>query len=239
MKVAFPTTLIILTLLAISCQKENISLNTSVSTEHLDQNASSNDVSELRVPVVRIGHQIWMSKNLNVGRYRNGDLIPHVTDPNQWGSLTTGAWCWYNNDSVTYHVYGKLYNWYAINDPRGLVPKGWHVPDNAEWDTLASALGGSNIAGGKMKDTGTLHWMPPNLGATNSSGFTAFAGGERNSYGFEFDAIGYFGVWWSTTPGGSGNFWVYSLNYNEESIDAVDFYPKNEGVSVRCVRDGR
>lgn len=230
MKVAFPATLIILTLLAVSCKKENISLNRLVSTD---------DVSELRIPAVRIGHQIWMSKNLNVGRYRNGDIIPQVTDPDKWHSLTTGAWCWYNNDSATGHVYGKLYNWYAINDPRGLAPKGWHVPDNAEWDTLAFALGGSNIAGGKMKDTGTLHWMPPNLGATNSSGFTAYAGGERNSYGLVFYGFGYYGIWWSTTPGSFGNFWFRSLNYNEESIYADNFYPKNAGLSVRCIRDSR
>jgi uncharacterized protein (TIGR02145 family) len=101
-----------------------------------------------------------MQSNLNVSHYRNGDVIPQVTDPTAWSSLTTGAWCYYNNDTANGTVYGKLYNWYAVNDPRGLSPQGWHVPTDAEWTNLTSCLGGESLAGGKMKAT-TL-WDSPN-----------------------------------------------------------------------------
>jgi len=104
---------------------------------------------------VKIGNQVWMSTNLNVDIYRNGDIIPQVTDPTAWAELTTGAWCYYNNDSLKGAIYGKLYNWYAVNDPRGLAPKGWHIPTDEEWITLVNSLGGDTVAGGKMKSTGT------------------------------------------------------------------------------------
>ena len=124
--------------------------------------------------------QTWMLKNLDVDRYRNGDPIPKVTDPSIWTSLTTGAYCYYNNDSATYAAtYGKLYNWYAVHDPRGLAPEGWHIPSDAEWATLETCLGGSSVAGGKMKETGTTHWTAPNTDATNSSGFAGLPGGFR------------------------------------------------------------
>jgi uncharacterized protein (TIGR02145 family) len=142
--------------------------------------------------------KVWMRKNLDVRTYRNGDKIPHVKSKAIWDTLTTGAWCWYNNDSATGAAYGKLYNWYAVNDPRGLAPTGWHVPSDAEWDTLSTFLGGDGYAGGKMKETGTTHWWDPNADATNSSGFTALPGGTRYYLGEFFDAGGY-GYWWSST----------------------------------------
>src|ERR1035437_2945754 len=101
------------------------------------------------IPSVTICTQVWMLNNLEVTTYRNGDPIPQVTDPAAWGLLSTGAWCWYNNDSATNaSTYGKLYNWYAVNDPRGLAPTGWHVPSDAEWTTLSTCLGGAFVAGG-------------------------------------------------------------------------------------------
>src|ERR1035437_4904310 len=131
------------------------------------------------IPSVTICTQSWMLKNLDVSTYRNGDLIPEVTDGSAWSALTAGAWCWYNNDSATNaSTYGKLYNWYAVNDPRGLAPTGWHVPSDAEWTTLSTCLGGNAVAGGAMKETGTTHWTSPNTGATNSSGFTGLPGGR-------------------------------------------------------------
>ena len=99
---------------------------------------------------VVIGAQKWKSKNLDVAFYRNGDAIPQVTDDAEWAALTTGAWCYYNNDSTLGKTYGKLYNWYAVNDPRGLAPRGWHIPSDAEWTTLETTLGGSSAAGWKM-----------------------------------------------------------------------------------------
>ncbi|MEI7472110.1 MAG: fibrobacter succinogenes major paralogous domain-containing protein [Chitinophagaceae bacterium] len=100
------------------------------------------------LPTIEIGTQKWMSKNLDVAFYRNGDVIPQVTDPTAWAALLTGAWCYYNNDSTQGNKYGKLYNWYAVNDPRSLAPQGWHVPSDAEWTILETTLGGSSVAGG-------------------------------------------------------------------------------------------
>src|ERR1035437_8570614 len=132
------------------------------------------------IPSVTICTQVWMLKNLDVSTYRNGDLIPKVTTTTAWDALTTGAWRWCNNDPAMGVIYGKLYNWYVVNDPRGLAPTGWHVPSDAEWTTLSTCLGGYAVAGGAMKETGTTHWTSPNTGATNSSGFTGLPGGGRN-----------------------------------------------------------
>ncbi|MEO6490062.1 MAG: fibrobacter succinogenes major paralogous domain-containing protein, partial [Ferruginibacter sp.] len=118
-------------------------------------------------PVLTICCQSWMTKNLDVATYRNGTPIPKVTDPAAWAALTTGAYCYYNNDSATYAAtYGKLYNWYAVNDPSGLAPEGWHIPTDFEWTTLENCLGGATVAGGAMKQTGPIYWTTPNTGAT-------------------------------------------------------------------------
>lgn len=126
---------------------------------------------------VLIGDQCWMMENLKVTHYRNGDPIPHVTDGVTWGNLTSGAYCNYNNDEGNVATYGRLYNWYAVDDSRNIAPAGWHVPSDAEWQTLVDYLGGDAVAGGKMKEAGTTHWASPNTGATNESGFTALPGG--------------------------------------------------------------
>jgi len=137
--------------------------------------------------VVWIGCNAWMTNNLDVDHYRNGDPIPKVSNPGSagaWAALTTGAYCYFNNDSATYAaVYGKLYNWYAVNDPRGLAPEGWHIPSDFEWTTLINTLGGNTMAGGPMKAMGTTDWNTPNLGATNLCNFTALPGGQRNAAG--------------------------------------------------------
>ena len=179
--------------------------------------------------------QIWMDRNLSVSTYRNGDPIPLVTNSSTWASLTTGAYCYYNNDPATEIVYGKLYNWYAINDPRGLAPTGWHVPSSAEWGVLETCLGGSSVAGGKLKETGTSHWSIPNTGATNSSGFTALPGGHRTDFG-TFGDMGTTGRWWgssqfSPTQGLGGAVW-----HNNTVFNAIG-YSKGGGFNVRCVKD--
>ena len=185
---------------------------------------------------VNICSQLWMSKNLDVSIYRNGDPIPRVDNSTTWAGLTTGAYCYYNNDSATYAaVYGKLYNWYAVNDPRGLVPVGWHVPTDAEWTTLETCLGGSSVAGGAMKETGTAHWVSPNTGATNSSGFLGLPGGWRGSNG-TFYEIGRNGYWWSSTEYDTMYAKVVNLFYNGSSFGMVVF-TKGYGFSVRCLRD--
>jgi len=189
----------------------------------------------LLLPNVTIGTQVWTTQNLSVARYRNGDIIPQVTDPTQWIALTTGAWCWYNNDSATYAAtYGRLYNWYAVNDPRGLAPQGWHVPSDGEWSILRNTLGGISVAGGAMKSTSG--WNLPNIGATNSSGFTGLPGGYRVD-GL-FYGIGLQGYWWSSTenPTFTAGAWNRSL-YFDDSIQFRDAFFKREGFSVRCVKD--
>ena len=151
------------------------------------------------IPSVTICNQVWMQKNLDVSTYRNGDVIPQVTDANQWAGLTTGAWCWYDNDSATYaSTYGKLYNWYAVNDARGLAPTGWHVPSKTEWLTLSICLGGDAVAGFKMKEAGAVHWINANTNNNNSSGFTGLPGGARYGGG-AFSNLGYLGLFWSST----------------------------------------
>ena len=169
--------------------------------------ANLTDLDEINYAPIVIGTQKWMNKNLTTGRYRNGDLIPQVKNAAKWTELTTGAWCWYNNDSANGAVYGKLYNWYAVTDPRGLAPKGWHVPSDDEWTTLFTVLG--NNAGGKMKETGTTHWLSPNTHATNRSGFTALPGGYCSGFYGNFNHIGLYGNWWSSTQSDNGYPWHY------------------------------
>lgn len=197
-------------------------------------------------PTVTICNQVWMVKNLDVATYRNGDPIPKVTNPTTWASLTTGAYCYYNNDSATYaSVYGKLYNWYAVNDPRGLAPVGWHVPSDADWNRLVKCLDPSadtsgafiqsTTAGSKLKETGIAHWQSPNV-ATNSSGFTALPGGYRMNTG-SFEAITLGGLWWSSTEYSNLIAWDRDILANDGSINRRGLGYKNIGNSVRCIHD--
>jgi uncharacterized protein (TIGR02145 family) len=175
---------------------------------------------------------IWMEKNLTVRTYRNGDSIPVVTDPVQWANLTTGAMCWYNNDTANKTTYGALYNWYAVNDSRGLAPAGWHIAKNVEWGFLINCLGGDSIAGGKIKDAGVL-WSNPNTGASNSSGFTALPGGFRNSNG-TFEQVNQQAMWWVKPEGSTNNVQSKLVQYQSAGITNSTLN-KNTGLSVRCV----
>ena len=189
---------------------------------------------------VQICNQIWMGCNLDVDTYRNGDTIPEVSDPIQWNNLTTGAWCYYNNDPANGAIFGKLYNWYAVNDPRCLAPDGYHIPTDAEWTELSDCLGGENEAGGKLKSKGTIEdgdglWISPNTGATNSSGFSALPGGFRYDYG-SFNYFNYYGYWWSNTVDDTLNPW-YRYMYYYVTYIYRNSNNKGLGLSVRCVRD--
>lgn len=184
---------------------------------------------------VVIGTQEWTTKNLNVSNYRNGDPIPEVTDPTAWAALTTGAWCYYNNDPLNGSTYSKLYNWYAVNDLRGLAPEGYHIPSDNEFITVFNYLGGDSVAGGSLKEAGTTHWTSPNEGATNDSGFTALPGGERAGY---FVTINDMGHWWTSTeyevyPSYS---WVVYMSYILTQV-LSDAMSKNNGYSVRLIKD--
>jgi uncharacterized protein (TIGR02145 family) len=187
------------------------------------------------MPTIQIGNQLWSKENLDVAFYRNGDPIPQVTDPTAWATLTTGAWCYYNNDPENGAIYGKLYNWYAVNDARGLAPHGWRIPTDADWNTLTITLGGSLTAGGKMKTPGTTRWTTPNTGATNESGFAGLPGSYRFIDGSS-GVIGEGGYWWSSTQDNTVTAWNRTLTSIGGNIIRVNGN-KRYGFSVRCVRD--
>jgi uncharacterized protein (TIGR02145 family) len=186
---------------------------------------------------VIIGTQTWMAENLKTTKYTNGMAIPMVIDGTVWMNLTSSGYCWFNNDELLYKkFYGALYNWYAVN-LGNLCPAGWHVPTLTEWEILSTYLGGDNIAGGKMKETGTTHWASPNTGADNSSGFTALPGGSRDNSGIFFTE-GSPGYWWSYIERVGTSFaWAVSISYNYSSFTSGNSYNKASGFSVRCVKD--
>jgi uncharacterized protein (TIGR02145 family) len=186
---------------------------------------------------IQIGGQVWMAENLRSSTYSNGDPIPNVTDNTAWTQLTTGAWAHHNNDSQYENPYGKLYNWYAVADPRNVCPAGWHVPTDAEWANLTDYLEGNFVAGGKMKSTGTQYWDANNYGATNTSGFSGLPGGYRLSTNGQFSAqLGNLGVWWSASESDEEAAWFRALGFNDEGVERLTGY-KRSACSVRCLKD--
>lgn len=207
----------------------------------IDSIPSVADIDDNSYPIIKICNQDWTGKNLSVTHYRNGDTIPQVQNPAAWFALTTGAWCYYQDSTALGTVYGTLYNWYAVNDPRGLAPLGWHIPTSAEWLSLSdTCLGGSAIAGGKMKTTGLLSnntglWGGSFNNSTNSSGFSGVPSGYCSSSGV-FTYLSAAALWWSATSNTSSN-----ATYRE--TDQQDDYlysgsnNKKLGLAVRCVKD--
>ena len=201
---------------------------------------------------VQIGTQTWMAENLKTTRYNDGSLIPYVIDLIDWAQLiefekfvecpqlTAGAYYWFDNDSSNKDIYGAIYNWYAV-DRGNLCPTGWHVPTDAEWIKLERFLGGTQVAGGKLKESGTTHWLSPNKGATNESGFTALPGAVNDGYYGGDDwwlgdyDTGMYGLWWSAT------YWDIFGIYRSIINLYTPLYQggglKNCGASVRCLRD--
>lgn len=191
--------------------------------------------SAVFMPTIVIGTQQWMSENLDIAFYRNGDPIPQVSDATAWANLTTGAWCYYNNDSTKGGTYGKLYNWYAVNDARGLAPSGWHIPSDAEWTTLETTFGGiPGKASGKMKEAGILHWLTPNNEGNNNSGWAALPGGFRYTSA-AFSDLTLSGYWWTASLNGT-NVWYRNLVYYDGYVYRSS-ESKVNGFAVRCVRD--
>jgi uncharacterized protein (TIGR02145 family) len=197
------------------------------------------DVDGNSYQTVQIGTQCWTQSNLTVSKYRNGDNIPNITDNTQWSQTNTsntGAWCNYNNDANNGTTYGKLYNWYAVNDSRGLCPTGWHVPTDSEWNVMVKYLdpnADTVSAGWQNTNAGTALKSATGWNGTNSSGFTALPGGNRTGLS-DFD--GSLGTWWSSTAIGSGSTWCRNLrsSYSEVHRGNCD---KRYGGSVRCIRD--
>jgi len=193
---------------------------------------------------VHIGSQVWLKQNLKTKHYLNGDSIPNVTANTSWSALTTGAYCNYMNDTGNGAIYGKLYNWYAVNDSRKICPTGWHISSDGEWnimvkhldasvDTTLTGYQGTNI-GWKLKETGTIHWTTTSASVTNSSGYTALPGGHRlNAVFYTLGSNGYF---WTKSAKDASSSWHRYLNAGSSQVGR-SFANKNDGRSVRCIKD--
>ena len=188
---------------------------------------------------VTIGNQVWMTKNLDVATFRNGDPIPEAKSNEEWekaGENKQPAWCYYDNDPANGEKYGKLYNWYAVNDKRGLTPVGYHIPSDADWTKLTDFLGGEEVAGTKMKSkSGWGYNDGESDNGTNESGFSGLPGGWRNLYG-SFSSIGVYGEWWSSTKYGANHAYYRSLSSSQGHVSRYGSV-KAEGCSVRCIKD--
>lgn len=177
-----------------------------------------------------------MVKNLDVTSYSNGDPVPYVPDSAEWSTLKTGAWCYSNNLEESGKLYGRLYNWYAVNDPRGLAPSGWRIPTNDDWIELVGNLDGLLLAGGKLKAVSSL-WLPPNKGATNSSGFTALPAGGRRGSGM-FAGTGSYTAFWTATTDESREEYAmgWALETNTENAGNMGYF-MGAAFSVRLIRE--
>ena len=186
-------------------------------------------------PTVTIGSQVWLGKNLNVDHFANGDPIPEAKTADEWksaGENKQPAWCYYNNDPANGRTYGKLYNWYAVNDPRGLAPRGWHIPSDEEWTATTTYLGGEATAGLSMKSTSGWN---ENGNGNNNSGIAGLPGGYRGPNG-AFNDLGEDGSWWSSSEYNTGNAWSRLLYYSDGNAYRPNNF-KSCGFSVRCLRD--
>lgn len=194
------------------------------------------DVDNNPYSSVTIGTQVWLVENLKTSKYANGEAIPNLTNLNDWASATSGAWSYYDNEAQFNSRYGKLYNWFAVNDARNVCPAGWHVPNDAEWQTLISIVGGENIAGNKLKEVSTAHWKPINDFATNSTGFTALPGGARSTSMGTVYPMNSLGMFWTKTQVDANDAYGYYLFDGYQSITKAN-YQKQLGLSVRCIKD--
>ena len=198
---------------------------------------------------ILIGTQWWMVENLKTTKYRDGTLIPNVTDDVSWEGLSSGAYCDYDNDTANGATYGRLYNGYAIDDERNIAPEGWHVATGDDvWALLiyVAPISPNGGSGGKLKEAGFTHWVEPNAGATNSCAFTALPGGFRRVDPPQFMYLGEQGRWWASNSSGEENLEYFYMGYNHAMVrgsisgDSYPLWPpynKSNGYSVRCVKD--
>jgi uncharacterized protein (TIGR02145 family) len=220
----------------------NVGLITITNIQLNGSSISTYSIGTCRTCTTKICNQLWMTNNLTTKKYRNGDIIPQVTNQATWTGLTTGAWCYYNNDPNTENDYGLLYNHYAITDPRGLAPTGYHVPSESEFNTLTTCLSGDIVAGGKLKETTNYltvelsHWTPPNLGAIDQVRFTALPSGYRSGGNGLFYQLGQSTSYFTSNVGGGTSASVKVLTYNATSFP-FGITTKNSGFSVRCIKD--
>ncbi len=217
-----------------SCDKGKSEPQPIVCTRHV----AVTDVSGNVYTSIVIGTQEWLVENLKVTEYRDGTQIPNVTSSVGWRALTQGSWANYNNDPGLDAVYGKLYNWYAVSDSRGLTPTGWHVPSDVEWTTLIDYLGGPSVAGGKLKEFGLSHWLTDNNGTiTDTRCFNALPGGSRqDDANATFENVSSSGYWWTTEDLGAPGATYVILSHNTPQAQ-LDVANKTVGFSVRCLKD--
>ncbi|VAX26896.1 SclB protein [hydrothermal vent metagenome] len=216
----------------------------SITFDVSGSNSSSlKDIDGNVYQTVQIGDQVWMAENLKVTHYRNGDPIPYDNYP-----TTTGAYCNYKNDTTYVPTYGRLYNWYAVNDSRNIAPEGWHVATDDDWKQLEMYLGmsqedadstgwrESNEVGGKLKEAGTEHWADPNTAATNESGFTALPGGWRTDFNSDFATMGQYCFFWMPDEIDDGSAWTRRVAWVNPGV--YRFHEdKMSAFSIRCIKD--
>jgi uncharacterized protein (TIGR02145 family) len=222
--------IISITILAIllfmpGCKKDNV-INYPATVTDIDGNVYH---------TVKIGTQVWMTENLKVTHYRNGEYILNILDGLIWDYLSTGAYCIYDHTPSNAAIYGNLYNWHAVNDHRKLAPEGWHIPTDDEWRTLNSYLG-EEIASGKLKEADTTHWSYPNVGATNETGFTALPAGIRSASYIGFTNLRSNTYWWAASISNSGSALAWGAVNNKSTLTRKEWYP-TFGFSVRCIMD--
>jgi uncharacterized protein (TIGR02145 family) len=186
---------------------------------------------------IQIGEQTWMAENLKSTKFNDGESIPLVTDNAKWGSQLTPGYSWYNNDPVSYKdIYGALYNWYTAAS-RKLCPAGWRVPDSNDYNVLYNYLGADSVVGSRMKEIGYTHWLSPNNGANNSSGFTGLPGGVRRADGL-FVNLHFISNWWTTSEAQDPGVAISAyLNSDITNLYLLDYSTKSLGSSVRCIKN--
>jgi uncharacterized protein (TIGR02145 family) len=222
-------------LICFGCKKDNNNSNGILFNPNLTYGTVT-DIDGIVYKTITIINQTWMAENLKVIHYRNGDSLTNVTENAGWKTLNYGAYCDYNNTPGNSAIYGKLYNWFAVHDSRNIAPIGWHVPTKAELEILNDHLGGEIISGSKLKETGTSHWLSPNSGATNESGFTAVPGGWRDVSGIYYN-INEVVHLWTATESNEKRAWSNILSYDNPGFYKDDHTLKVSGFSVRCVKD--
>jgi uncharacterized protein (TIGR02145 family) len=219
-----------------------VSFTTKVSGVMFNPNLTYGTLTDIEgksYKTIPIGIQVWMAENLKTTKFNDGTAIPLLTNNAEWTNAVTSAYSWFdNNDSIYENIYGAFYNWFAVNTGK-LCPTGWHVPSDSEWQLLVNYLGGSAIAGSKVKEIGTNNWALPNKDATNSSGFTSLPAGMRGSVDGTFGGQGFYGGWWSATElntsplGAAWSRWIHA----DTTVLARSEIFKKDGFAVRCIKN--
>ena len=235
---------VVFLIITFSCKKNDSSISQKGSGINFNKDLTYGSMTDQEGNVyktIKIGLQTWMAENLRTTKYRNGERIANITDDGTWDTTYSGAYCWYNNDSISNRdIYGALYNFYAVNDSRNIAPIGWHIPTDTEWTTLTDYLAGSEygaLPGYKMREDGSSHWytiIGTGPGTYNESGFTGLPGGNRN---VSFSPLGLRANFWSSTffqQYGEYDAWYWMLYYDNARCGR-DSQRLVIGASVRCI----